>query len=41
MGDHAEPGENEDVDFWVSEEPEQVLIEDRVAASGGVKERGV
>ena len=31
--------QDHDVDFGVAEEPEQVLVEDRVAAAGGIEER--
>jgi len=38
VGDHAESGEDENVDFRVAEESEQVLVEDRVPSSCGVEE---
>jgi hypothetical protein len=34
VADHAEAGQDQDVDLGVAEEPEQVLVEQRVAAAG-------
>ena len=36
--DDAEGRQDHDVDFGVAEEPEQVLVEDRIAAAGRVEE---
>lgn len=41
MGDDAESWKNEDIDFGVSKESEEMLVEDGVASSGGVKECSV
>lgn len=41
MGDHAESGEDKNVDFGVSKESEEVLVKDGVSPSGRVKEGGV
>ena len=38
MGDHPEPWENQDVDFWVTKESEKVLVENGVSSPGRVKE---
>lgn len=38
MGDHTKPWENKNVDFGVAKESEQVLIQDGVTPSCGVKE---
>ncbi len=40
LRDHAECGQDHDVDLGVPEEPEQVLPEHRVAAAGGIEEGG-
>lgn len=36
--DYTEPGKDENVNFWVSEESEQVLVKNWVSATGRVKE---
>lgn len=41
MGDHAESGEDKNVDFGVPKESEEVLVKDGVSSSGRVKEGGV
>lgn len=41
MGDHSESGEDKNINFWVAEESEQVLIKDWVSSSGRIKEGGV
>ena len=38
MGDHAESGEDKNVDFGVSKESEEVLVKDGVSSPGRVKE---
>ena len=38
---HRRGGDEDDVDVGVAEEPEQVLIQQRVAATGGVEQRPV
>ena len=40
LADDAERGQDQDVDLGVAEEPEQVLVEDRIAAAGGIEEGG-
>jgi hypothetical protein len=40
LADHAEARQDHDVDLRVAEEPEEVLIEDRVSAAGRVEEMG-
>ena len=40
MADQAEAGQDHDVDLGVAEEPQDVLIEDRVTAAFGLEERG-
>ena len=40
LADHAEAAEDHDVHLGMAEEPEQVLKEDRIAAMGGIEERG-
>ena len=40
LRDHPERRQHHDVDLGVPEEPEQVLPQERVAATGGVEERG-
>jgi len=41
VGDHSEARENKNVNFWVTEESEEVLIENRISSACGVKESGV
>ena len=36
--DKAKAWKNHDIDFWVTEEPENVLVKDRIAATCWVKE---
>ena len=33
MADHAEARQDQDVDFRMAEEPEQMLVQDRIAAA--------
>ena len=40
LTDHSEAAEDHDVHLGMAEEPKQVLIENWVAAMGGVEERG-
>ncbi len=40
VADDAEARDDENVDLGVAEEPEQMLVEDRIAAAGRVEERG-
>ena len=40
LADHAEARQDQDVDFRVAEEPEQVLEQDRIAAAFGREEGG-
>jgi hypothetical protein len=40
MADHAKPWNHHDVDFRVAEEPEEVLVHDRVATAVRIKEMG-
>ena len=40
LRDHAERGDGDDVHLGVAEEPEDVLVQHRVAAAGGVEEVG-
>ena len=40
MRDQAETGQDHDIHLGVAEEPQDVLVEDRVAAPGRIKERG-
>lgn len=39
--DYTEAREDEDIDFRVSEESEQMLVQDWVSSAGGVKEGGI
>lgn len=41
VGNHAEAGEDENVDFGVPKESEEVLVKDGVSSTGRVKEGGV
>lgn len=41
VGNHAEAWENQNIDFGVAEESEQVLIKNGVTSSSRVKEGGV
>ena len=38
LRDHAKARQDHDVDLWVTKEPEQVLVQDRVTAARGVEE---
>ena len=38
MADHAEARKDQDVNFGMAEEPEQMLEQDRIAAAGRVEE---
>lgn len=38
VGDHSKPGEDEDVDLWVTKESEEVLVQDWVSPSSWVEE---
>ena len=38
LTDHPEPGNDHDVDFGMAEEPEQVLVEDDIAAGARIEE---
>ena len=38
MADDAETRQDEDVDLGVAEEPEQMLVQQRIAATGGIEE---
>ena len=40
VADDPEARQDHDVDFWVAEEPEQVLEQHRIAAAGRIEERG-
>jgi hypothetical protein len=40
LADYAEAGKNQDVDLRVTEEPEQMLEQNRIAAACRVEERG-
>ena len=40
VADDTEAGQDNDVDFRVAKEPQDVLIEDRIAAAFGLEERG-
>ena len=40
MADDAEARHDDDVDFRVSEEPQDMLVEHRIAAAGGIEKRG-
>ena len=40
LADHAEAGQDQDVDFGMAEEPEQMLEQHRIAAAVGGEERG-
>ena len=40
LADHAKAWHDQDVDLGMSEKPEQVLEQDRIAAAGRSKERG-
>lgn len=41
MAYDSKPWKDQDVDLWVPEKPEQVLVEDWVPSPGRVKKRGV
>ncbi|OIQ71951.1 hypothetical protein GALL_464280 [mine drainage metagenome] len=40
VADDAEAGNDDDVDLWVTKEPQDVLIQHRIAATSGVEEGG-
>ncbi len=40
LADHPETREDHDVNLGVTEEPEQMLVEHRIAAAGGIEEGG-
>lgn len=41
MGDDSESWQDEDIDFWVSEESEEMLVQHGVSSSCRVEEGGV
>lgn len=41
MGNYSKSWEDEDIDFRMTKESEEVLIKDRVTAPCGIKESGV
>lgn len=41
MGDDSKSGQDKDIDFRVAEESEQVLVQDGVSSSCGVKKSSV
>lgn len=38
MGDYPEARKNKNIDFWVTEESEEVLVENGVSSAGRVEE---
>jgi len=40
MTDDTETGKNKNVDFWMTEESEQMLVKNRVSSASRVKEHG-